>query len=171
MRSQRPDPPGEILRGVLLLLDQDQPVTRVVAHDRLDAIRAVGRLLQEGHALGAEFLVGLAAVVDSQSQATHLALLQLTAHEQILRALDATSGEIAHGCLAVGRLEATYEVELGHASDTSDLVEVQVRLVLPIHVVVGSAQVAKQLDRDWPLRRLGHDCQRRRSGRGPAIGP
>src|SRR5829696_9307280 len=67
--------------AAVLRLDQNQPVARVVAHDSLDAVRAVSRLLQEGHALATELGEGLVAVVDVQTDAPHLALVQLTAHE------------------------------------------------------------------------------------------
>src|SRR5262249_16405089 len=62
---------GEVLAGVLLGFDEHEPVTGVVAHDRLDAVGPVGRLLQEGDALGGQLLVGLAAVVDGQADAAH----------------------------------------------------------------------------------------------------
>ena len=55
---------GEVLRRELPGLDEHQPVARVVADDRLDAVGPVRGLLQEGHALGAQLLVGLEAVVD-----------------------------------------------------------------------------------------------------------
>src|SRR5262249_49006313 len=62
-------------------LDQDQPVARDVAHHGLDPVRPVGGLLQERDALGAQLGEGLAAIVDPQPEAAHLALFQLAADE------------------------------------------------------------------------------------------
>src|SRR5439155_21281458 len=45
------------------------------------AVRAVRRLLQEGGALGAELGVGLAAVVDPEPEAAHLARFELAPDE------------------------------------------------------------------------------------------
>src|ERR1700753_3304037 len=46
------------------------------------AVRPLRRLLQERHALGAQLLIGLAAVVDLQAEPAHLALLQLGPDER-----------------------------------------------------------------------------------------
>src|SRR5215831_12246903 len=72
---------GEVAGGELPGLDQDQPVAGDVAHDRLDAVGAIRRLLQERDALGAELLEGLAAVVDPEPQPAHLARFELAPDE------------------------------------------------------------------------------------------
>src|SRR5215468_10184478 len=72
---------GEVAGRELLGLDQHQPVAGHVAHDRLHPVGPVRRLLQEGDALGAEFLEGLTAVVDPEPQAAHLARFELAPDE------------------------------------------------------------------------------------------
>lgn len=62
---------GGIVRGEGPGLDQDHPVARVVAHHGLDTVGAFGGFLQEFHALGAELVVGLAAIIDVQAKPAH----------------------------------------------------------------------------------------------------
>jgi len=91
---------GEVLGAELLRLDEHQPVTGVVTHHGLDAVGPVARLLKERHALGAELLKGLAAVVGAQAQAAHLALLQL------VQAVDSGQGDIRDHVASLGGLSA-----------------------------------------------------------------
>ena len=53
---RRGEPPS------LLPLDEGEPVAGVVAHQRLDAVEAIRRRLDELHAAGLQLLVGGAAV-------------------------------------------------------------------------------------------------------------
>src|SRR5690242_21954296 len=74
----------EIVRSELPWL-HTRPISGVVAHHRVHAVRPVGRRLQEGHPLRGELLETLVAVVDRQAQSAHAALLQLACGARSVR--------------------------------------------------------------------------------------
>ena len=71
-----------LLGHIFLRFHEHQPVTGVVPHHRLDPVRTVGRLLQEGDALAAQLIEGPSAVVHAQAEASELALLELALDER-----------------------------------------------------------------------------------------